>query len=42
MLFLGKFNPRLEQHIVIQELFCGRRVLRSGGPNYINHHVHAT
>jgi hypothetical protein len=38
---LGKFNPRLEQHThQYNNSLRRRRVLRSGGPNHINHRVH--
>jgi hypothetical protein len=38
---LGKFNSWLEHHIAIQQhSLRGRRVLRFGGPNLVNHCVH--
>jgi hypothetical protein len=38
---LGKFNPRLEQHTQqYNNPLYGRRVLRSGGLNHVNHRVH--
>jgi hypothetical protein len=37
------FNSMLEQHTQqYNNPLCGRRVLRSGGLNHINHHVHPT
>jgi hypothetical protein len=31
---------KLEEHIAIQQLFCGCRVLYSRDPNHVNHSVH--
>jgi hypothetical protein len=40
-LFLGKFNPRLEQRTQQYNNSLHRhRVLHSGGPNHVNQHVH--